>query len=288
MEFPESLKGYELMTARPAHRFSGVDKALAAGGVVGSSSMTIDGAKFKAYQEANDYQTNFPKYWDQFGRPGVWERKQLEHFLSIELMAPHKDGTYIDVAAAGSPVADVIATQYGARAYRQDLRWPAGVDEKLRRIGSNANAIPLPDGSVDGIVTHNAIEHFEEHFDRGFMIEAGRLLKPGGVVCIIPFVPNIPGYSVTAPEFWNVKFGKDASAPSFDERLPVVVDNGCRQRLLKIHSPETLTEDCRMADALNWTLVNLTNARDFGFQRAMLVGRKPEAAKKSGSKSNKK
>ena len=274
MEVADALNAYQQIAERPKNRFAGVIEALSAGGVVGSEDMSIDGDKFAAYQHANDYKTNFPKYWDQFGRPGVWERKQLEHFLSIELMAPYKDGTYIDVAAAGSPVADVIASQYGARAYRQDIRWPAGVDEELRRIGSNANAIPLADASVDGIVTHNAIEHFEEHFDRGFMIEAARLLKPGGVVCIIPFVPNIPGYSVTAPDFWGVKFGKDAAAPSFDERLPLVVNNECRQRLLKIHSPETLTEDCRMAGGLKWALVNLTNARAFGFQRAMLVGRK--------------
>ena len=270
----QTLDAYTVLTERPKVGFGGVAAALAALGVVGQDSMTIDAGKFAAYQALTSYQTSYPKYYTQFGKPDTWERKQLEHYISVEVLQPKKDGIYIDVAAAGSPVAAVMRSHYGARAYGQDIRWTPGVDETLWRIGSNASTIPLPDASVDGIVTHNAIEHFEDHHDRGFMVECGRLLKPGGVVCIIPFVPMDQGYSVTAPDFWQIKFGADAADPVFDPRLPVVVDNGCKQRLLKVHSAQTLSDDCAIAAALNWTLVQITNAADFGFQRAMLIGRK--------------
>lgn len=271
----QTLDAYTLLTERPKASFGGVAAALAALGVVGQDSLTLDREKFTAYQAMTAYQTRYPKYYTQFGKPGTWERKQLEHYISIEVLGPKPDGVYIDVAAAGSPVAAVMRTHYGARAYGQDIRWAPGIDQAEWRIGSNASTIPLPDASVDGIVTHNAIEHFEDHYDRGFMVECGRLLKPGGVVCIIPFVPMDQGYSVTAPEFWQIKFGPDAADPVFDPRLPVVVDNGCKQRLLKVHSAQTLSQDCKLAAALDWTLMQITNAADFGFQRAMLIGRKP-------------
>ena len=37
----------------------------------------------------------------------------------------------------------------------------------------------------------------------------------------------------------------------------------------------SLSQDCAVAAALHWTLVQITNAADFGFQRSMLIGRKP-------------
>jgi SAM-dependent methyltransferase len=271
----QTLGAYTILPERPHTSPAGVTEALAKLGVVGHAEMTIDRDKFAAYQALTSYQTAFPKYFTQFGKPETWERKQLEHYISVEVLAPKPGGVYVDVAAAGSPVAAVMRSHYGARAYGQDIRWAPGVDENLWRIGSNASEIPLPDGSVDGIVTHNAIEHFEDHYDRGFMIECGRLLKSGGVVCIIPFVPMAQGYSVTAPAFWQIKFGAGAADPVFDPRLPLVLDDGCKQRLLKVHSAQTLSDDCAMASALTWTLVQITNAADFGFQRAMLIGRKP-------------
>jgi SAM-dependent methyltransferase len=77
---------------------------------------------------------------------------------------------------------------YGVTCYTQDLEYPAGVHGKC--IGSNADDIPLQDGSVDFMCLHCTFEHFERQADTGFIREVARLLRPGGRVVILPLYLN--------------------------------------------------------------------------------------------------
>src|SRR5438046_354833 len=49
---------------------------------------------------------------------------------------------------------------------------------KLRYIQGDARKIPLPDSSVDAVVSFETIEHFYEH--EAFVAEVKRVLRPNG------------------------------------------------------------------------------------------------------------
>jgi len=88
-----------------------------------------------------------------------------------------------------SPFADIAHRLYGCRTYRQDLIYPPGVHGD--RIGGNAAGLPIPDGFATKLVLHNSIEHFENDADIGFVREAKRVLRPGGICVILPiFMAN--------------------------------------------------------------------------------------------------
>ena len=70
------------------------------------------------------------------------------------------------------------------------------------RVGSDAAAIPLPDASCDAMSLHCSFEHFEGTADSGFVREASRLLKPGGVGCIIPLYLSNTYQIVSNPRYW--------------------------------------------------------------------------------------
>ena len=152
----------------------------------------------------------------------------------------------------------------------QDIRFEEGVHGDM--VGSNADAIPLPDGSIDGIVSLNAIEHFEAGHDLGFLKECARLLKPGGRICVVPYVPMATGYSVTAPNKWEARSALDPERPSFDARLPVVLNDKSGQRCIKVPSAETYVEDARAIPEIDWRITLFRGLNGFRFQRSMLTG----------------
>jgi len=79
-------------------------------------------------------------------------------------------------------------------------------------IGSSADAIPLPDGSVDFMTLHCTFEHFENQADTGSVKECSRLLKPGGQAVILPLYLNANYCNITGEQ--NVR---TRSTIGFDE-----------------------------------------------------------------------
>ena len=267
------LSGFRMLDTQPRADMRDIEAKLRAGGVVEVKEYEIDRDRFDAYRTKINYESAFPKYFKEFGAENVWSRKQLEHFLSFEVTHPRADSVYIDVAASASPVTQILKDHFGvATAYKQDLNYPAGVQGET--IGSNACAIPLEDASVDAVIAHNSWEHFEGDSDRGFIVEASRLLKPGGVLCIIPFDLRNEAYQVTSPAIWHSKYKNAPKMPEFDPRAAIVVDDSYKQRLIKYHSPETFVEDVKDLVHMTFTLWIITNSADFRFQRHFITGTK--------------
>ena len=65
--------------------------------------------------------------------------------------------------------------------------------ENLRYMEGDAAAIPLPDHSVDAVVSFETIEHISEELQQKFLREINRVLKPDGLV--IMSTPNKAIYS---------------------------------------------------------------------------------------------
>ena len=142
----------------------------------------IDIEAFNDHVETNGYPRNYAA--GPVDEGGAREKKLGEYFVSLDLLDLRPDDVVIDVASEYSVFPRMIRERFGVTCFRQDLIYPPGIDGD--RIGGSADAMAVPDGFADKIVLHNAFEHFEGMADSGFVTEAARVLKPGGLVCIVP------------------------------------------------------------------------------------------------------
>ena len=140
---------------------------------------TVDTDQFHGWLR----KTAFPKsYIDSL--EGVFLEKALEYYVGQELLDLRKNDVLIDVAAGQSPWVKMVQRHIGCKAYSLDLAYEAGIHDE--RIGADATAIPLPDGSVTKMGLHCSYETFEGRSDINFLKEAERVLTPGGKMVILP------------------------------------------------------------------------------------------------------
>jgi hypothetical protein len=158
----------------------------------------VDLSSWQAYLKSARYEEYHPDYYKD--APRYLVHKQVQHYLSTLLTPVAGSEVWIDIASSTSPFPEIIRRLYGIRVYRQDLSYPQGVHGL--RVGSDAASIPLPDGCIDRISLHCAFEHFEGSSDTGFVSEIARILKPGGVACIIPLYISNTYQILTNPRYW--------------------------------------------------------------------------------------
>jgi len=85
---------------------------------------------------------------------------------------------------------DQATVEHAQRKYRR---------ENLNFIRGSCLAIPIPDASVDVVVSFETLEHFAEHAI--FIREAKRVLRPGGLLLIS--TPNRPEFSERTGVRWE-------------------------------------------------------------------------------------
>ena len=127
---------------------------------------------------------DFPKlkeYYQPMGNAFI--EKCLEHYLAFRHLQVTEDDVYIDIAAAGSPWANILNSR-GIRAYRLDLSYPEGVHGV--DIGADAGNTKLADGFCSVMSAHCAYECFMGDADVRFVGEAARILSDKGRYAIIP------------------------------------------------------------------------------------------------------
>jgi len=199
----------------------------------------IDVDDYARWLDEVDYAKNYPGYVQKFPRGPVLSRKTSQHYLAARLLDLQAGQTYIDVASDLSVFPDIAETRYNVgTAYRQDLQYEPGVHGKT--IGGDAAAIPLPDRSVDTMGLHCSWEHFEGDSDAGFLVEAGRLLKPGGRVCIIPlYMADVFAVYTSLGAWQEGAYGK---APAFDEDATLFIREEFKQRCSRAYSAQALCD----------------------------------------------
>lgn len=173
----------------------------------------IDASEFDAYLEAVSKTGLYDKYAKHFG--DNFKRKALEHFLSFKLLDIQENDIFMDVAASGSPILEIVKTLYNIKnGWRQDLSYPPGISGN--QIGSDASSVPLPDNSISKMTLHCSFEHFESDTDIGFIKECSRLLKPEGMVLIIPlYMSNT--YHILS----NLELLQKMGLPRFEPKTPI-------------------------------------------------------------------
>jgi hypothetical protein len=146
------------------------------------ADLTVDVADYKRYVErAQLYRRK--EFYVGLNGPNFPE-KSLEHYVAATLLELGPADTYIDVASQDSPAPLVYRQLFACTTYRQDLSFPPGVHGGT--IGSDAAAMPVPDGFATKMGLHCSFEHFEGDCDTRFVREASRILRPDGRVCIAP------------------------------------------------------------------------------------------------------
>ncbi len=149
-------------------------------------SFRVDPDDFRRFRALARYEQFFA--YAGGGRAPDLPEKVLEHYLAATLLDLGPDDVVLDVASQHSPAPAIYERLFGCRAYCQDLQFEPGWHG--RRIGGNAASMPIPDGFATALTLHNAFEHFEGDSDARFIEEAGRVLRPGGRMCIVPLFLN--------------------------------------------------------------------------------------------------
>ncbi len=226
----------------------------------------IEAEDFRKWLQMIDYEERSPIYPREYGPPrhpeGIWLRKRFEHFLSYRLAEISEGSRVMDVAAANAPVQRLWREVFGVReAWRQDWTYETNLAKKT--LGGDARSIPVPDESFDALVLHNAWEHFEGESDVEFLVEAERILIPGGRLVITPLFFSFKGWVATSPSVWADKYAGISSPPEFRPKIPVLIDEGIRQRYAQRHSSELLLAHFKRVPQLTPTLLVLDNPEDF-------------------------
>lgn len=107
---------------------------------------------------------------------------------------------------------DAISVQHASEAYsfNSNLSYKVG----------SADSIPLPDASLDVVVSFETIEHHDKHAE--MLTEIKRILRPGGLLIISS--PNRPIYS-EAQNFKNPFHVKELDFEEFDTLLKSYFSN---------------------------------------------------------------
>lgn len=161
----------------------------------------------------------FPPRYHGGLNSGVWDEKLLEHWISSERLGVlnyGKDDIFVDVAAAGSPWAQVLRERKGINAFAIDLY---EIGEAYRHLDyyrvEDACATSFSDGSVSGASLHCAYEMFMGDDDVRLIHELARILKPGAKAVILPLYMHTHYCAYSTPEY----FGKGYSDPEAKEYI---------------------------------------------------------------------
>ena len=175
--------------------------------------------------------------------------KCLEHYLTYKTLKISKDDIYIDIAAAGSPWAEILNVQGGVKSYRLDLSYPDGI--KGINIGADAGNTKLPDNFASVLSLQCAYECLMGDADVLFIKEASRILNEKGRFAIIPLYLKHTYINVTSPycdqqkiiidpeakKVWRddehkVPFSRHYSPESFAERIYSRIPEGMEGKIL--------------------------------------------------------
>jgi len=206
----------------------------------------------------------YPDTYRQILGP-LFPEKALEHWVSLELLGALAAES-IDVASCTSPFADIVQSRTSVPVYRQDLTYLPGVHGFT--VGGSADALPFPDGFFGAITLHCSFEHFEGEADTGLIVEAARVLRPGGRLCILPLYladrfanttdPTVDhtglawdqGAVVHGVEGWNNRFGRFYNIERLCGRVLTPAKHNFRVAIYDVENARDVDPNCYLKLAL--------------------------------------
>jgi hypothetical protein len=191
----------------------------------------------------------FPEIKSHYqGMGDAFIEKCLEHYLVYKYLRISPDDVYIDIAASGSPFADIL-NKRGIKSYRLDLAYPAGIHGT--NIGADAGATGLPAGFATVLSAQCAYECFMGDADIRFIRESDRILRSNGRYAIIPLYLEDTYFIATSPycdqkdvliddgarrvwrdDGYRVPFSRFYSPKSFTERIHSIIPEGMHVKII--------------------------------------------------------
>lgn len=181
---------------------------------------------YKNYFNNAQYEIRYPSYY-----LGNQIEKSFEHYLAFCLLNLSAEDVFIDIASEHSPLPEIYARLTGATTYSQDIMYPPGINGNL--IGGDACSMPVTDEFASKATLTCSIEHFEGDADTRLFCELARVLKPGGIVCIVPFYIFKEPATQTDPTV-SVPSGVD-----FDREATIYCAKGWGNRHGRFYSPSS-------------------------------------------------
>ncbi|GAP96404.1 class I SAM-dependent methyltransferase [Leptolyngbya sp. NIES-2104] len=191
--------------------------------------LSIDIDHYKQYFDQAEYAKRYPEYYR-----GNQPEKTLEHYICYSLFGLGSDDVFVDLASEHSPVPEIFGRLSGAVSYSQDIMYPAGINGN--QIGGDACSMPIPDGFATKAALTCSLEHFEQDADTRLFQELARVLKPGGMVCVVPFYVFDREAVQTDPTI-----SVPAKVP-FDPNATIYCASGWGNRHGRFYSPETFVQ----------------------------------------------
>lgn len=134
-----------------------------------------------------------------------YRRKIIEYYIVEKLLDLNAEmDVYIDIGAAGSPFAKYLREKKSVNAFAVDLE--KGPYQEAYYLQEDATDMHFDDNSVDAISAQSAFEMFVGDADIRFIEEAGRVLKKGGKVCILPLYLHRIFLSTSSPNYYGKGF----------------------------------------------------------------------------------
>lgn len=168
------------------------------------------------------------KHYQSMG--DVFIEKCLEHYLAFRHLNICRDDIYVDIAAAGSPWANIL-NKREIRSYSLDLSYPDGMHGI--KIGADASDTKLPDAFATVLSAQCAFEHFMGDADIRFIREAYRILNERGRYGIVPLYLDDLYFVATSPYCDQ----KDVTIENDARRL--WRDDGYKVPFARHYSPES-------------------------------------------------
>lgn len=216
-----------------------------------TEKLCIDISDYRRYFDAAGYLSKYPQYYS-----GNLPEKSLEHYVALKLLALDANDVVLDLASEHSPLFEIYERLCGSKVYSQDIMYEKGVHG--HRIGSDACAMPLPDGFATKALLTCSLEHFEADADTRLFEELYRVLQPGGMACIVPFYLASTAFTMTDPTISAVN-----DVP-FDEGTILYCCNGWGNRHGRYYTPDSF--HARIAnhvkDKFVFNIYQLTNPHD--------------------------
>lgn len=179
---------------------------------------------------------------DRYRGLGFVHTKPLEYLVSIMLTSLDGASVVLDAAGGGGEFVRALeALALGSRIYCQDPVLEGRSEGAVAYLGGTIVDVPLPDGSVDSITCHHSFEHFRGDQDVAFVVEACRLLRPGGRACVVPLFLTDGSF-----EIWNVrarpKAAFSAGATQLYDPTATFAGWGPYERFARTYSPRSFVD----------------------------------------------
>ena len=207
---------------------------------------------FQSFFREARYKEEYPFFY-----PNNLPEKALEHYLAAKLLNLNSSDVYLNLLTGGSPAPQIYSNLLGVKPLIHEIGKTPYYSMEENRLEGPLVSLPLPNDSVNKLALYCEFEHLQSNEDIQFIKEISRILKPGGLACIIPlYLSNNYGI-LTDPEV-SIREGT-----VFEDGVMVYCKRNWNNSFGRYYDPENLyIRILNNNDNLNLKIFHISNAKE--------------------------